>query len=73
MKDEQANEKLEDDIKELALICVTEMRKAAAAKVAFKPKANFNKNQTVKGIRQIELIEMADGEEESFKSHNSSI
>jgi hypothetical protein len=68
MKEEQAVEKLEDDIKELALICVTAMRKKKKPSefqmLLEKPKfANstvLNTNLTVKGIKKIE----SEGEDE---------
>ncbi len=44
-----------------------------ASKVGFKRNTDLNKNQTVKGIRQIDLTEMPDAEAESYNSHNSSI
>lgn len=78
MKEEQAVEKLEDDIRELALICVTAMRKKKKPsefqmlleKPKFADSSILNTNLTVKGINKIEGS--LEDEESQHKSVQSS-
>ena len=68
MKEEQAVEKLEDDIRELALMCVTAMRKKKKPsefqmlleKPKFADSRILNTNLTVKGINKIDGCSIED-------------